>query len=245
MARSALAKGVRIFGFSDHAPLFAHEDDHPQADTQMARSQWPEYLAEAAEVRNLLRGELDIRIGTEADWLPGTEDAYRSALEAAPLDHVLGSVHEVGPVHIYRRETHSLVTDANELHREYWRLTRGAVESGLFDILAHMDAVKARLPAPGDDMTAEIEETLDCIADLGIAVEINTAGLRKTDELFPSPAILAGLVRRDVPLTFGSDSHRVSEVAFGWNESLAELDRLGVRRLAEFRERELHWFALG
>lgn len=153
-------------------------------------------------------------------------------------------MHEIGPVHIYRRETHSLVEDADQLHRDYWRLTRAAVESGLFDILAHMDAVKARLPQPAGDMTAEIEATLDCIADHGIAVEINTAGLRKTTELFPSPQILEGLVRRDVPLTCGSDSHRVSEVGFGWDAALAEFERLGVRRIAAFREREMEWVGL-
>ncbi len=244
MARAAITAGISTFGFSEHAPLFAHAEDHPLPGTQMARSHWPEYLQEAAEVRHSLQRELDIRIGTEADWLPGTADVYREALAAAPLDYVLGSVHDVGPVHIYKRDTHHLVEDANQLHHDYWRLTREAVQSGLFDILAHMDAVKARLPKPDEDMGAEIEETLDCIADLGVAVEMNTAGLRKTDELFPSPAILAGLVRRDVPLTFGSDSHRVSEVGFGWGAARAELDRLGVRKIVAFRERRPEWVRL-
>jgi len=241
MARAATGTGIRIFGFSEHSPLFAHELDHPEPGTQMARSHWPEYLQEAAEVRDRLQRQLDIRIGTEADWIPGTQDTYRQALEDAPLDFVLGSVHEIGPVHIYKRDTHQLVEDPNQVHRDYWRLTRQAVESGLFDILAHMDAVKARLPQPTEDMTDEIEETLDCIADLGIAVEINTAGLRKTDELFPSPEILTGLVRRDVPLTFGSDSHRVSEVGYGWEAALAEFERLGVSRIVAFRERQPEW----
>jgi len=244
MAQAAINKGFKVFGFSEHAPLFAHEDDYPQPDTQMARSHWPEYLAEASELRERLRGQLDVRIGTEADWLPGTTDTYRAALAEAPLDYVLGSVHEVGPIHIYRRSTHALIQDVDELHRDYWRQTRTAVESGLFDILAHMDAVKARLPQPAADMTGEIEQTLDCIADNGIAVEINTAGLRKTDELFPSPEILSGLVKRDVPLTFGSDSHRVSEVGFGWDEALAEFERLGVRHIVTFREREREWVEL-
>lgn len=207
----------------------------------MARSHWLEYLDEATALKEALSDELDIRVGTEADWLPGTEDVYREALTTAPLDHVIGSVHEIGPIHIYKRDTHNLITDVNQLHRDYWRLTRSAVESGLFDILAHMDAVKARLPHPSDDMSSEIELTLDCIADHNIAVEINSAGLRKTGELFPSPEILTGLARRNVPLTFGSDSHRVSEVAHGWDEARAELDRLGVTRLISFRERKAQW----
>jgi histidinol-phosphatase (PHP family) len=90
-------------------------------------------------------------------------------------------------------------------------------------------------------MSGEIEETLDCIADSGIAVEINTAGLRKTTELFPSPAILAGLVRRDVPITFGSDSHKVSEVAFGYAQAARTLLALGRTKWVTFRGREAEW----
>ncbi len=247
MARAAADAGVTVFGLSDHAPLFAHELDHPLPTTQMARSAWPAYLDEARELRTRLASELPqlaIRIGTEADWLPGTQDVYRAELERANLDFVLGSVHEVGDVHIYRRDTHHLVKDADQLHRDYWCLTREAVQSGLFDILAHMDAVRARLPKPEADMSGEISRTLDAIADSGIAVEINSAGLRKTRHLFPASGILEGLVQRGVPLTFGSDSHRTSEVAFGYQVALTELRRLGVKRLVAFRGREPEWHGL-
>ena len=245
MAHAAISRGIGIFGVSDHSPLFAHELDHPKPGTQMAKSEWTAYLDEATALRAELSGRLDLRVGTEADWLPGTEATYAEALAAAPLDYVLGSVHNIGPVHIYNRGTHALIGDVDELHRDYWRLTRAAVESGLFDILAHMDAAKARLPRAGIDLSAEVGATLDCIADNGIAVEVNTAGLRKTDELFPAPGILDGLVARGVPITFGSDSHRVGEVGFGWAEARAELGRLGVTRLAAFRNRELEWVPLG
>ncbi|HLR46781.1 MAG TPA: hypothetical protein VK092_06435, partial [Deinococcales bacterium] len=75
--------------------------------------------------------------------------------------------------------------------------------------------------------------------------EINTSGLRKVDELYPAPAILAGLVRRDVPITFGSDSHMTSEVGYGWEEARQALAELGVNRLVAFREREPEWVELG
>lgn len=207
----------------------------------MARSQWPGYLAEAREVRSRFSREyphLELLIGTEADWLPGTEDVYSVELDAAQLDFVLGSVHEIGDVHIYKQRTHHLITDTDQLHRDYWRLTREAVQSRLFDILAHMDAVKARLPSPLAAMDAEIEETLDCIADHDVAVEINSAGLRKTTEFFPSRTILQGLVTRGVPITFGSDSHSVAEVGHGYHEAVKLLAELGLRKLVIFRQRE-------
>lgn len=241
MARAAAAGGATVFGFSDHAPLFAHPSDHPLPGTQMARSQWPEYLAEAREVRDRLAEEfpnLELLVGTEADWLPGTRDAYERELTAADLDYALVSVHDIGEVHIYKQSTHGHITDVDQLHRDYWSLTREAVQSGLFDILAHMDAIKARLPKPRTNMDAEIEATLDCIADHGITVEVNSAGLRKTTEFFPSAQILQGLVRRGVPITFGSDSHRVTEVGYGYPAAMELLASLGVSTLTVFRERE-------
>lgn len=244
MARAAHAAGVTIFAWSDHTPLFAHELDHPDPGTQMAKSMWDAYLAEAVELRERLMRELpgfDLRIGAEADYLPGTAEAYRTGLDRPELDYVLGSVHWVGPVHIYRRSTHALIEDPDQVHRQYWQLTREAAQSGLFDILAHMDAIKARVPEALVDMSGEIEETLDCIADSGIAVEINTAGLRKTDELFPSPDILAGLVQRDVPITFGSDSHNVAEVAFGYGNAVRVLTSLGRTKWVSFRGRRAEW----
>jgi histidinol-phosphatase (PHP family) len=244
MARAAHAAGVTVFGWSDHTPLFAHPEDHPDPGTQMAKSSWDAYLAEAVELRERLTRELpgfDLRIGAEADYLPGTAAAYRAGLDRPELDYVLGSVHMVDSWHIYRRATHGKITDPDEAHRKYWQATREAAQSGLFDILAHMDAIKARVPAALSDMSREIEETLDCIADTGIAVEINSAGLRKTTELFPSLEIVAGLVRRGVPITYGSDSHKVAEVAFGYEQAARLLMSLGRTEWVTFRGREAEW----
>jgi len=248
VARDAYAAGARIFGWSDHAPLFADAEDHPRPGTQMARSQWDGYLSEAASVRRQLQRELpgfDIRIGVEADYLPGTEDVYRDGLARPELDYVLGSVHEVGEWHIYKPRTFDGLDDPDAFHSGYWRALRGAAGSGLFDVLSHLDAIKAMAPAARSDMSGEIEATLDCIADTGIAVEINGSGLSKAAELFPSPAIVAGLVRRDVPITLGSDAHHPDQLGRGYAEGIALLRGLGRERIVTFRGREAEWVEPG
>ncbi len=247
MARAAHAAGVTIFGWSDHAPLFADADDHPKPGIQMARSQWDGYLAEAEQLRARLGPELpglDLRIGVEADYLPGTETSYRSALDRSELDYVLGSVHEVGPWHIFKPATLTSLEDIDGFHRGYWRALRDAAQSGLFDVLSHLDAIKAMVPAAEGDMALEIEATLDCIADTGMAVEINGSGLSKADELFPSPALVEALVRRDVPITLGSDAHRPAQIGRGFDEASVLLARLGRTRVITFREREGAWVDL-
>lgn len=247
VARQAYAAGVRTFGWSDHAPLFGHEEDHPWPRITMARSHWDGYLAEAEAVRAELARtlpDLDIRIGVEADYLAGTQEAYAAELDRPELDYVLGSVHMVNGWHIYGPSTWTGLDDPDEFHLGYWCALREAAQSGLFDVLAHLDAIRAMAPAARSDMSGEIEETLDCIADSGVAVEINGSGLRKTDELFPSPGIVAGLVRRDVPITFGSDAHRPGELGAGYAEAAELLSSLGRTHLIAFRRREPEWLPL-
>lgn len=82
--------------------------------------------------------------------------------------------------------------------------------------------------------------SLDAIADSGIVVEVNTAGLRKCGELFPAPALIARLHRRGVRFTFGSDAHHPDEVAYEWGYVMELLTGLGVRELVTFAKREAH-----
>ena len=240
VARAAQAKGVRIFGWSAHAPLFAAETDHPRPRIQMARSAWDGYLTEAVAVRSSLREEFaafDVRIGVEADYIPGTEELYGTMLARPELDFVLGSVHEVGAWHIYDVTTWEGLTDFDAFHQGYWRNLRGAAQSGLFDVLSHLDAITAKVPPPGADMQSEIEATLDCIADCGIAVEINGSGVRRVGHPFPAEPILAGLVRRGVPITYGSDAHTYALLGMGVGVAVNSLRSLGRHEFITFYQR--------
>lgn len=240
VARAAQAKGVHIFGWSDHAPLFGALEDHPRPRIQMARSAWGGYLAEAVAVRHKLLAEFpdfDVRIGVEADYVPGTESVYAAELARPELDFVLGSVHEVGEWHIYDTSTWSTVGDFDDFHVGYWQNLRAAAGSGLFDVLSHLDAIGAKVPPARTDMSREIELTLDAIADSGVAVEVNGSGVRRVGRPFPSEKLLAGLVRRGVPITFGSDAHRFDQLGMGFAEAVAMLRALGRREFVTFARR--------
>jgi histidinol-phosphatase (PHP family) len=243
IARHAAGKGISVLGVSDHAPRFADPEDHPRPSTQMARSQWDGYLREASELREALAGTLDLRVGVEADWLPGTEEVYRRALARPELDFVLGSVHEVGDWHVYLPHTFA-EADPDDFHRGYWQGVAAAASSGLFDVIAHLDAIRVMPPPPRSDVGAERERALDAIAEAGVAVEINGSGVRRDGRPFPDEPLLEGLVRRGVPLTFGSDAHGPHQLGSGWPQALALLARLGVTRLITFERRAPLWWPL-
>lgn len=233
----AAATGLATLGVADHAPRFADAHDHPLPRIQMARSEYPRYLAEARELRERYAGALEVLVGIEADYLPGTEATYRQALDASGLDYVIGSVHEFDGVHVYKPETWAGWAPG-DLYRRYFAHVRAAARSGLFDVLGHFDAVKVFGPDVFEVVPDEIEPTLDAIAESGIVVEINTAGLRKCGEVFPRPDLIGRLHARGVLFTFGSDAHAPDELAYGAGVVARVLEEHGIDALVSFRGRE-------
>ncbi|MBL9126671.1 MAG: histidinol phosphate phosphatase, partial [Verrucomicrobiales bacterium] len=88
------------------------------------------------------------------------------------------------------------------------------------------------------DCTPLFERFLDAAAAHGVAIEINTAGLRKDcREMYPSPAFLELAARRGVGLTFGSDAHQPGEVGLNFAEAVALARAVGDRECLRFEKR--------
>ena len=71
-----------------------------------------------------------------------------------------------------------------------------------------------------------------------MAVEINTAGLRKpVKELYPSDEILEMLVEENIDITLSSDAHSPLQVGFGYEKALEKLKEFGVNELVYFEKK--------
>lgn len=210
-ARHAISAGLREIGFSDHAP-FVHMVD---PGVTMDIKQLPDYYRMMEEVRQKFRTELTIKIGLEADFIPGYEDRTRAVLEDYPYDYIIGSVHFIGdwgfddPAQRLRWGA----ADINQVYRDYYALLRAAAKSGMFDIMGHVDLPKKFGHRATEDMTAEVKETAEIFKESKVVVEINTAGLRKpVGEMYPASEWLKIYAQAGVPLTFGSDAHQPDHV---------------------------------
>jgi histidinol-phosphatase (PHP family) len=234
---AARAQGVASFGVSDHGPAYWVDGiDHAYPLTQMAVSELPAYVAEARALQAEYAGRIDVRVGLEADFLPGHVADLAELLSAHRFDYVLGSVHYALGRSVFDRARWR-EEDPVAVWREYYRLVADAAGSGLFDILSHLTVVEAFSPPVPPELMRELYPPVaEAVAASGCAVEINTSGYRKMprgpdrsgDEPFPNRVMLRELIVRGVPLTFGSDCHRPSEVGFGRERVLALLAELGV-----------------
>jgi histidinol-phosphatase (PHP family) len=127
-----------------------------------------------------------------------------------------------------------------ELYFEHLALS---AESGLFDTLAHPDLIKNESPRDWDfeRLRPHVARALDRIAATGVAMELNTSGVQKSlPEMNPSPAMLAMMLERGIPVVIGADAHVPERVGDGYAEALRLLDWAGYREVSFFVDRQRH-----
>jgi len=233
-------RGIAELGVSEHVYRFVQALDvwrHPFWET-FAHDDLDAYCG-------FVREQTDLRLGIEADFVPGAEDRMANLLQARDFDYVVGSVHFMrdGAVDMddYSVWDSSRARSAEEVWMRYFEAIGEAARSGLFDIAAHPDLVKYWGDArrtPEGDLRRYYEPAVAGIAEGAIAVEVSTAGLRKpAGELYPARAFLEMCVDAGVPVALSSDAHRPEDVGADYERALAELDAVGVRELCVFERR--------
>ena len=237
-AAHALKMGLEEIGFSDHAPLVSHEDP---AITMNIR-QLPLYNRMMEEVRSKFSPSLRIKIALEADFIPGFEEKTKAIIQSYPYDYIIGSVHFInrwGFDDPAERERWN-EKDINQVYHDYYALLRKSAESGLFDIMGHVDLVKKFGHRATEDMTGEIEKTAEVFKKSGVAVEINSSGLRKpVKEMYPAADCLEIYRKAGVPLTFGSDSHIPTDVGKDFDKATALARAVGYKEYLIFKQRKV------
>jgi len=237
----ASERGIAELGVSEHIYRFAQALDvwrHPFWEG-FARDDLDEYCG-------YVREQTDLRLGIEADFVPGGEDRLANLLDARDFDYVVGSVHFLrdGAVDMDDYSVWGSGRSTEEIWRRYFRAIGESAASGLFDILAHPDLVKywgtadPRHPLPEGDLRRYYELAIEGIAESGIAVEVSTAGLRKpAGEIYPAPAFLEMCLDAGAPVALSSDAHRPEDVGADYDRALELLEQLGVSELCVFERR--------
>lgn len=230
--------GLKEMGFSCHAPM-VHE--RLQGVT-MDYSQLPLYHQLINEVKVKYADKISIKIALESDYIEGFEQQTRAIIDGYNYDYIIGSVHYVDgwavddPATIERWKTQ----DINQVWKNYFTLLRKSAETGYFNIIGHSDLPKKFGHLPTIDLTDEVKKTADVFKKAGVAVEINTAGLRKPiKEMYPSPAYLKIYNDAGVPLTIGSDSHAPEDVGKNFAEALALAKSVGYTEYVTFKNRKI------
>jgi len=197
------------------------------------------YFKEIEDARREFRDiGLEVKAGIEIGYAPGLERGIESVLEAYPFDFVLGAIHCLDHISISSKQesarcfaNHSL----HEMRERYFHALREAVQTGLFDCIAHVDLYRRYgLEHYGPEILTihrgVIEPVLEKMARRGMGLEINTSSLRRgIEEFHPSREIVSLAVEAGITVfTVGSDAHRLGELGEHIDEVLALLDEFGL-----------------
>ena len=236
LAAQALRLGLTELGLSDHAPMPRDDFD----DWRMRAADLDAYVASVEKARRD-HPKLTVKLALEVDYLPGYEDWIRDLAARHPWDYFIGSVHYLGdawaidnPLQMSEWKKR----DPWEVWSAYFERLTLAAESGLFEIIGHADLCKKFAIYPEQDCTPLFTRFLQTASRKGVAVELNTAGLRKDcKEIYPSPRIVQLAAQLRVPICFGSDAHAPAEVGLNFAEAVQLARSAGYTHYCRFTQR--------
>ncbi|MFA6468079.1 MAG: histidinol-phosphatase HisJ [Bacteroidota bacterium] len=234
----AIKIGLKEIGLSDHTPM----PDAWDIEVRMTEDQfWSEYSPTVRSLQEKYKGQIAIKFALEGDFFPGTEQWVKAFNAKSDFDYVIGSVHYLGEWGFDNPQfvTTYDVKDVNEIYTEYYDHISRSARCGLFDIIGHCDLVKKFGHRPTKNMEEILRETFKIVKHAGMAVEINTSGLRKpVREMYPSESILKIVSEFGIPLTLGSDAHSPADVGKDFDLAKQLVEKYGNGKISIYNKRQ-------
>jgi len=243
--REYIEQGIKLgldqLGLSDHMPVIHLPKEKIPSGTAMELHQLEEYVKEALDLKKKYQGQIEIKVGLEADYIEGYEEQIERLLSPYPFDYIIGSAHFLGEWdHSDSRQMEGWQKKSvDEIFAEYYAAIQGLAISGLYDIVGHFDVIKKHGHVPSTKLIPVVEQTLQVIKEQDIAMEVNTSGQYKVvKEIYPAPFIIEKAVALGIPFTLGSDAHKPEDVHEGVQVGRNVLQQFHVTEIATFDQRK-------
>lgn len=235
-ARRAVERGIAEIGFSDHNPMPEWYDP----GFRMTSEEYPRYVEMVGRCRKAFPG-LSIKLGLETDYHPGTEDFVRGVISRYEFDYIIGSVHYIGSwgfdnpdnAHLFKGR------DVFEVYAQYYDLVVKLADARLYDILGHPDVVKKFGYRPSKDYEPLERRALEAVARAGMALDVNTSGLRRpANEIYPSLRMMKAAREMGIGITLGSDAHEPRHVGEAFDRAVGLAKQAGFTELRRYSRRK-------
>lgn len=252
MFAAARAKGVTLFGFTEHSPRPAGYD-YANEYRERLIANFPVYVREVRELQEEYPGQ--VLLGMEMDWMEDETAFIKESVAAYAFDYLIGSVHFLrrwGYDDVPAPWRELAPAERGRHYEAYFHTLRRMAESGLFHIAAHPDLIKIfsvetfRAWMREGDHPDLVRDALAAVRDNGMAMEISTAGLRKPcKEMYPGPEIMRIAADLRVPVSMASDAHNAGDVAYAFDRLEAYARSFGYDRSVWFCRGERHELPFG
>jgi histidinol-phosphatase (PHP family) len=241
---TAVRRSLSEMGFADHVPRFYEppDQDAQVAERGMSWLELEEYVHAVETLRDRYP-ELRLKLGLEVDFVPGWERQIEVILRQYPWDYIIGSVHFL-PEWSYGYLPYEKDRTPVEVYPKYFDQVARMAESGLFDILGHIDLPKRGFaPLPPAEMTGLYQQLAERLGKAQAVVELNTYGLRCSRRcpigIYPDEELVRLCHDQGVRFTLGSDAHRPEDVGADFAAAAALMRRVGIDRIVVPKGRRL------
>jgi len=242
---SAIEQGMKVLGFSAHAPV-SFENTWSLKTGDISN-----YCKRIQELKKQYCDKIIILNGLEIDYIPDITTSFAEFIKNCNLDFTVGSVHLVksilsnelwfidGPEKNYTTGLSNIFN--NEIETAvgaYFKQIQEMVFTQHPDIIGHVDKIKMNNKKRFFNEDEKwyirlVDDTLKVIAQHNCIVELNTRGVYtgKSDTFFPSTFILEKCFMLKIPIMINSDAHKPEQLTLKYKEAVGLLKDIGFEKL--------------
>lgn len=240
MIEAAIFKGVKEMAITDH-----YDPGYPDPDFPFLID-FDKYLETLLNVEKKYANQIKIIKGIELGIQNGeTMDLINKAAKALPYDFIIGSVHAIDHIDLYKSYFGGDRPAHEGLKRCYEYVYECLTEFKDFDVMGHINIIDRYVPnqeipsyAPYMD---HIEAILKLLIENGKGIEFNASCFRylKDGRTTPSKEILT--LYKDLGgeiLTYGSDAHVTKDIVDHYDFVMDLFRNIGFKYLTTFEKRK-------
>ena len=207
--QKAIAEGVRILGFSDHAPMLypnGYVSGHKMGPEMIG-----EYFSTIASLRDKYKDKIEIKIGLETEYYPSLWESSLEFWRPYPVDYIILGQHFV-PEEIVGTDAYcGRPSESKTRLTVYVDAVIKAMNSGVITYVAHPDLINYT----GDDHDFYLSECHRLVSEaerLGMPLEYNLLGMH-LGRNYPYAPFWEVVREYDIKTVIGCDSHAPERVA--------------------------------
>ncbi len=248
---SAIAKGVKKFGFSSHAPLSFNPSWTMKVD------KFADYVIEFERLKLKYKDEIELFLGLEVDYIHDCSDVQNDFFKDKKFDYLIGSIHFVdrmsnGQYWGIDAEISAFDSGLKDLFdgdiklavERFFEISASMINKGGFDIVGHLDKIAINAGFYKEFSTKMnwyetlVAETLQLIKAKNLLLEINTRSLSKHGVSFPNQQFYSLINDLQIPVVVNSDCHELTNIKDGFEVTFEALKKAGFKTMHQLNNSE-------
>jgi histidinol-phosphatase (PHP family) len=247
----AIAKGIKSYGFSSHAPLpFLTK-------WTMVEDDFQEYKSEFERLKEKYKPEIDLYLGLEVDFIHNCSDVTNDFFRDKTFDYLIGSIHYLdklpdgnywcidGDLTEFDNGLKTLYDgDITFAARRFFEHSSLMIEKGNIDIVGHLDKIAFnghyyKEFDPSQNWYKNIVgETLQLVKNKDMILEINTKSLVEFGITYPNQQFYQLINDLQIPIVVNSDCHYPTNVIDGFDSAFRTLNKFGFKNMQFLKNSE-------